>query len=101
MIDEITRRVLAAMRSGNAEPRAAEPRFAEPRVAHPRMAEPAPPAPMLAAPTPSEPPKLAAPAPPTQTEPVRRVTPLRIRSGSILGLDIGRPESPAQDPDSE
>jgi hypothetical protein len=30
-------------------------------------------------------------------EPVRRVTPLRIRSGSILGLDIGRPEPPAPD----
>jgi len=99
MIDEITRRVLAAMRSGNAaEPRASEQRFAEPRVPQPRIAEPAAPEPVLAPPQ-SEPPKLATPAAPTQTEAVRRVTPLRIRSGSILGLDISRPEPPEHDPE--
>ena len=134
MIDEITRRVLAAMRSGNAEPRLsesrlpesrqpesrfAEPRFAEPRFAEPRFAEPRLPEQRLAepriqqpriaessvsepvlAPPQSEPPKPVAPLPAaTKVEPVRRVTPLRIRSGSILGLDISRPEPPPQDPE--
>ena len=107
MVDEITRRVLAAMRSGNAEPRAAEfaappriaeQRMAEPRLPQPRIAEPAPPEPVLAPPQ-SEPPKVTAPGVPQQTEPIRRVTPLRIRSGSILGLDVGRPETPDQDPE--
>jgi len=98
MVDEITRRVLAAMRSGNAEPRAAELRFAEPRLPQPRIAEPAPPAPVLAPPQ-AEVPKLTAPAAPSPAEPVRRVTPLRIRSGTIPGLDISRPETPEQDPE--
>ena len=50
------------------------------------------------APPQSETPQPAAPLPPARhVEPVRRVTPLRIRSGSILGLDIGRPEPPAPD----
>lgn len=96
LVDEITRRVLAAMRSGNAEPRAAEQRFAAPRMPQPRIAEPAPSAPMLAPPQ-SEAPKLTGPAAPAEAEPVRRVTPLRIRSGSILGLDISRPEPPEQE----
>jgi len=104
MVDEITRRVLAAMRSGNAEPRMAEyaaprapeQRFAEPRIPQPRIAEPAPPEPVLAPPQ-AEPPKITAPAVPHQAEPVRRVTPLRIRSGSILGLDMNRSETPDQD----
>jgi CheY-like chemotaxis protein len=114
MIDEITRRVLAAMRSGNAEPRLfeqrtsearvpeprlPEQRLAELRIQQPRIAEAAAAEPVLAPPQ-SEPPKTIAPAPlTTQAEPVRRVTPLRIRSGSILGLDISRPEPPAQDPE--
>jgi CheY-like chemotaxis protein len=129
MVDEITRRVLAAMRAGNtdprmfeqrmsesrlSEPRLSEPRFseqrfsdqrssdqrsAEPRIPLPKIAEPAMPEPVLAPPQ-AETPKVAAPGPPaTQAEPVRRVTPMRIRSGSILGLDITRPEPPAQDPE--
>jgi CheY-like chemotaxis protein len=94
MVDEITRRVLAAMRAGNTEPRAAEA-----RVPQPRIAEPSRPEPMLAPPQ-TEAPKPAAPQPAgLQTEPVRRVTPLRIRSGSILGLDISRPETPPPDPE--
>ena len=94
MVDEITRRVLAAMRSGNAEVRPLES-----RVPQPRLAESGPPEPVLAPPQ-AEPPKPAAPLPAAaQVEPVRRVTPLRIRSGSILGLDISRPEPPAQDPE--
>jgi CheY-like chemotaxis protein len=122
MVDEITRRVLAAMRSGNADPRMFEQRMSEPRLSDnrlsdqksdqksaqrssepriplPKIAEPALPEPVFAPPQ-ADAPKLAIPGPPaTQAEPVRRVTPLRIRSGSILGLDIGRPEPPAQDPE--
>jgi hypothetical protein len=99
MVDEITRRVLAAMRSGNAEPRLYEQRTGESRVPHPRIAESGPSEPVLAPPQAAAP-KPAAPLPAaTQVEPVRRVTPLRIRSGSILGLDISRPEPPAQDPE--
>ncbi len=94
MIEEITRRVLATMRSGNAEAKAAS---LESRVPEPVTAPP--PAPPQA----GEPPKPAAPATPAapepKTEPVRRVTPLRIRSGSILGLDISRPEPPSPDPE--
>jgi CheY-like chemotaxis protein len=99
MVDEITRRVLAAMRSGNAEPKLYEQRAAESRVPQPRVAESGPPEPVLAPPQ-TEAPRPAAPLPAaTHVEPVRRVTPLRIRSGSILGLDISRPEPPAQDPE--
>lgn len=103
MVQELTHRVLAAMRSGNAEPRAALNRIAEPRLHAPRIAEPAPPEPVLAPPH-AEPPKLAAPAPlatpaGAPVEPIRRVTPVRMRSSSILGLDIGRSET--SDPDPE
>jgi CheY-like chemotaxis protein len=97
MIEEITRRVLAAMRAGNTEPRPSEQRLAELRIQQPRIAESTVPEPLLAPPQ-SEPPKVIAPAAPaTQMEPVRRVTPLRIRSGSILGLDASRPETLPQD----
>ena len=104
MVDEITRRVLAAMRTGNAEPRlleqkALESKIPELRLPLPKVAEPAAPAPVVAPPQ-AESPKLATPAAPTtQAEPIRRVTPLRIRSGSILGLDVSRPESPSHDPE--
>jgi len=93
LVDEVSRRVLAAMRSGNAEPRFSESRIAEPRVPQPRIAEPAPPQPVLALP------QAEVLKPDSPAEPVRRVTPLRMRSGSILGLDISRPETPEQDPE--
>jgi len=103
MVDEITRRVLAAMRSANAEPRqfeqqSFEHKIAEPRLRLPQIAEPASPEPLLA-PHRSDAPRLAAPAPPPEAEPVRRVNPLRIRAGSILGLDYGHPEPPTPDPE--
>jgi len=103
MVDEITRRVLAAMRSANTEPRqfeqkSFEQKIAEPRLRLPQVAEPAAPEPLLA-PHRVDTPKLATPAPPPEAETVRRVNPLRIRSGSILGLDYGRPEPPAPDPE--
>jgi CheY-like chemotaxis protein len=95
MVDEITRRVLAAMRSANAEPGSAESRVPEPRLAESVTAEP----PLAPAQTETPTPAAAAPAAATRVEAVRRVTPLRIRSGSILGLDIRQPEPPAQDPE--
>jgi CheY-like chemotaxis protein len=91
IVDEIARRVLAALRAGNAESKVAESRLAESRVPEP---EPA------LAPLQAEAAAPAVPPPPANhVEPIRRVTPLRIRSGSILGLDIGSPEQPT--PDSE
>jgi hypothetical protein len=75
MVDEIARRVLAALATRK-----------------PDSAPPPPanlPAPALAT-TPAPPP----PAPPATMEPrmehVRRVSPLRLRSSSILGLDIDK-----------
>lgn len=89
MVDEITRRVLAALRTGNIDSRQAESRVSELMLSEPTLA-----------PAHAEAPKpVVSPAAGTPIEPVRRVTPLRTRSGSILGLDISRPE-PAP-PDSE
>ena len=89
MVSEITHRVLAALRLGNVDARTGESRLAEAGVAGPGLA-----------PARSEPPKPAVPqAPAAQIEPVRRVSPLRFRTGSILGLDISRPEPPSQDPE--
>jgi CheY-like chemotaxis protein len=79
MVDEIARRVLAAL---NASKHQAQP---EPAPAPPR---PETPPPALAFPPPYAPPLGM----------VRRVTPLRVRTGSILGLDIDNLES--EDPDS-
>jgi CheY-like chemotaxis protein len=74
MVDEIARRVLAALSAGKSE-------------------------------APPEPPQLPQPEiqalPPLQHAPrglVRRVMPVRVRTGSILGLDIDNPEP--EDPDS-
>ena len=77
MIDEITRRVLSGLASR--KPDAALPAAAP-------------------LPAPAVAPKLPDPAPPPQrplpqVEPVRRVSPLRVRSSSILGLDVG-PQDP-------
>jgi CheY-like chemotaxis protein len=123
MVDEITRRVtaaLAARKSGDvaaamqavpaASPIAAAspmaPRIATPPVAAPVTASPIPsslianspiakPSP-LPPPAPAEPDTPAAipPAPTTTTRPdtIRRVSAVRARTGSILGLDIGRRE---------
>jgi len=82
MVDEITNRVVAAL-SSKTEPRpsgsgglaAPAPAPAQPVM----LAQPAPPKPEL--------PK------PASVQPVRRVTPVRLRSGSVLGLDIGQSKS--------
>ena len=57
-----------------------------------------PPAPVTAALKPETPQPAAPPRPETHTESVRRVSPVRIRSSSILGLNFGRTEPP---PDRE
>jgi len=74
MVYEITRRVLAALSAKNPE---------------------SPAAPAQALPVAIAPPEPPKPAVPTSAspQPVRRVTPLRMRSGSVLGLDVGVPES--------
>jgi CheY-like chemotaxis protein len=88
MVEEIARHVLVALATRKPEPAPSPVQ---------------PPTPALATrPAPVQPPQAAPPAPPaapaspapmeTRIEPVRRVSPLRHRSGSILGLDISRPE---------
>lgn len=92
MVDEISNRVLAALkRTGKAAPGAAE--AAPPSL--PELAATPPIAPAAQ----SEPPKPAVPpAQATRIEPVRRVSPLRLRTGSILGIEINRPEPSPQEP---
>ena len=89
MADEIARRVLAALAARKPEPASAlaNPPAPATTPAPPRPAEaapPAPPAPMAA-----------------RVEPVRRVSPLRLRSNSILGLDISRPDPEPSESDRE
>ncbi|HWB82675.1 MAG TPA: response regulator [Bryobacteraceae bacterium] len=91
IIDEVTRRVLAAFNAKKQDTHAAEPppvrlRFEAARTAPP---QPAPPAP--------------APPPPAtpRFEAVRRISPIRPRSGSILGLEISRPEPRPMPSDTE
>ena len=69
MVDEIARRVLAAL---NASKPPAQPALPQPALP---------------------------PPPHTPREMVRRVTPLRVRTGSILGLDSDNPEP--ENPDSQ
>jgi hypothetical protein len=84
IVEEVSARVLAALMAEKpAQPPVQAPQH-EARPEPPRTAElqPAPPQP-------------AAP----MTEPVRRVTPLRMRSGSILGLNIApAPPEPPREP---
>jgi hypothetical protein len=76
LVDEIARRVLAALNAGKPQTHAAE----------------------VAAPLPPRPEMPQSPyTPPRGT--VRRVKPLRVRTGSILGLDIDNLEP--EDPDSQ
>ncbi|HEY1495961.1 MAG TPA: response regulator [Candidatus Solibacter sp.] len=92
MVDEITRHVLAAIATRKPESDAAAAVVA----AAPPIASAQP-----VALTPPEPPKPPTPNPAgSRVEPVRRVSPIRLRSGSILGLDISRPEpEPSDDSD--
>ena len=95
MVEEITRRVLSTLNRKKADAHTLESIAAPLAAAAPVPAQPTPPAAPAApsaAPTPAVPP----PAVP-RIAAVRRVTPLRLRTGSILGLDISRfdPEPPA------
>jgi CheY-like chemotaxis protein len=93
MVEEITRRVLSTLNKKKPDARALESIAAPPPVA---AATPAPAAPLVE-------PKPAAPPPALpRIDAVRRVTPLRLRTGSILGLDISRPEpeTPADNPET-
>jgi len=91
MVDEISSRVLAALQSKKPEGQAAAPVAPTPVI---RLAPPEPLRPAAPYPAASQP---AAP----RIEPVRRVTPMRLRSSSILGLEIDRPETESPGPDSD
>jgi len=88
MIDEIARRVLAALSIKKPDKEASDA---------------PPPLPLPAVLKPEEPSPAVPPAGAPRSEPVRRVSPVRIRSSSILGLNLSRPEppSPGQPPDRE
>ena len=109
LVDEIARRVLATLNStkkpdprpleSSVPPPAAAPVPAPPvPAAPPRLAEPGP----IAPPAASEPITPITPVAPrvqsTRIEPVRRISPLRLRTGAILGIDINRPEPPELPP---
>jgi CheY-like chemotaxis protein len=87
LIEEVSLRVIAALSSNKTEPAPLPPAAAPPAAPHVRIAQPEPPKP--------SPPMPAA----TKVEPVRRVTPLRMRSTSVLGLDVGIPEPESHDPE--
>jgi CheY-like chemotaxis protein len=74
MVDEITRRVLGLLASKKPEPMPA----LAPTIA-----------PIAPAPSKPAPPEPVAPS----AEPVRRVTPIRLRTSSILGLEVGPGDS--------
>jgi hypothetical protein len=80
MVEEITRRVVGVLQTRKPEP-ASTPAVSN-AIAPPEQPRPA-------APVPAQP----------RVEPVRRVSPLRLRSGSgsVLGLDIGRPDPPTSE----
>jgi CheY-like chemotaxis protein len=87
MVDEIARRVLAAL---NASKPQAQPAPAPSKPQPPQAPEPLP------LPEPPEP--VLSSFAHTPREMVRRVTPLRVRPGSILGLDIDNLEEEDPDP---
>jgi CheY-like chemotaxis protein len=103
MVDEISSRVLAALNARKPDPHALDP-LPAPVPRETQIAPAPPPAIKLAPPEPLQP---AAPQPATperaatRIEPVRRVTPLRLRNSSILGLDIERPEPESSEPAPE
>jgi len=96
MVDEIARRVTAALATRKPESAPAPAHPSSP-IAGLNLTPPASTTPAMAPPPNAAPP---APVPPT-LEPVRRVTPVRLRSGSILGLDINRTESEPSDTDRD
>ncbi len=99
MVDEISRRVLSALqvRKPAGQPAPVTPGAVEVAGAA-RTVAPAPPVPQPSAET-KKPGDAGAPV---HVEPVRRVSPLRARTGSILGLEMNyaEPEAPATAPRS-
>jgi CheY-like chemotaxis protein len=103
MVDEITKHVLAAI--ATRKPETLPTSVVGPGTAQAAgaaaIAPPIAPAQPIAV-TPPEPPKPRATEPAgARVEPVRRVSPIRLRSSSILGLDISRPEPEASDDDGD
>jgi CheY-like chemotaxis protein len=97
MVEEIAGRVLAALTAGKPDADGASVRAGHPEPADAQYedAQGRP----RGRPLVGEPPKPAEPPPAAPyTETVRRVTPLRLRSGSILGLNIppAAPETPRE-----
>lgn len=85
IVDEVSRRVLNALSVKKPDASAEPPAVPPPSI---RKSE---------EPLPATPPSTA-----PRSESVRRVSPVRIRSSSILGLNFGRPEPPSgQPPDRE
>jgi len=107
MVEEITRRVLATLNKKKPDARVLEsiatPPAAVAPVPGPPPAPIAPPPPAAAVPSADPRPALPPPRVTPRIATVRRVTPLRLRTGSILGLDISRfdPDSgsPGSDPE--
>jgi CheY-like chemotaxis protein len=102
MVEEITRRVLATLNRKKPDAQEALQLPAAPLAAS-AMAAAGPSAPPTAPAAPSVEPKPAMPPPAVpRLAPVRRVTPLRLRTGSILGLDISRfdPSPPPGGPET-
>ena len=95
MVDSITERVLAAFSTTKPEARPAEPEAPRPVLAPIESRRPEPELPSL--PAEPLPPPTPLPPPAPRIETVRRVNPLRHRSGSILGLSLDRP-APDSDP---
>ena len=90
MVDEIARRVTAALATKKSE--------SAPALAPTPILTPAP----VTAPAIAPPVQAARPVPvPPKLEPVRRVNPVRLRAGSILGLDINRSEHEPSDTDRD
>jgi CheY-like chemotaxis protein len=101
MVEEITRRVLATLNRKKPDRQAPEPAAAPPPALAPPAAPPPAPPPAPAVPSVEPEPALPPPALPRLAA-VRRVTPLRLRTGSILGLDISRfdPSPPSGGPET-
>jgi len=90
MVDEIARRVLSALHTG------------KPELPLPDLAGAVPPSSPLVAPELPKPapPPAGVPSAPDRVESVRRVSPLRLRPGAILGLEVNRPEKLDPAPDN-
>ena len=83
IVEEITRRVVSALTAKQPEPAALDAALAPPIAAAVKPSDPVPAAPPAAAP---------------RVETIRRITPVRVRPGSILGLSLSEPRPTAPEP---